>query len=93
MSYKITDYTYAKAKQAGLVVKPSKRKGKKIDVYKDGEYLHSIGALGMMDYPNYLATEGKKVAEERRRLYRLRHTKDTLGERLALYLLWWFYIH
>jgi hypothetical protein len=26
-------------------------------------------------------------------LYRLRHTKDTLGERLALYLLWWFYIH
>jgi hypothetical protein len=88
MSYKITNYTYDKATRAGLVVKPSKRKGKKLDVYKDGEYLHSVGQIGYKDYPTYLAEEGKKVAQERQRLYRLRHKQDTLGEKLALYLLW-----
>jgi len=86
--YEITPYTKARAKQAGLEVKPSTKRGKKIDVYKDGEYLASVGALGYSDYPSYLREAGKQVAEERRRLYHLRHTKDTLPERLASYLLW-----
>jgi len=88
MSYKIKDYTKKQALKLGVEVRPSKHKGKKIDVYKNGEFLHSIGALNMMDYPSYLEKEGKQKAEERRRLYHLRHKKPTLGEQLALFLLW-----
>jgi len=86
--YQISSYTKEKAKKAGLEVQPSTRKGKKLDVYKDGKYLASIGALGYKDYPTYLKEDGATVANERRRLYRLRHTKETIPEQLALYLLW-----
>lgn len=86
--YEITDYTKDKAKQAGLTVKPSKRKGKKIDVYQDGDYLASVGGAGYSDYGHYLKSHGSKYAEERRRLYKLRHKKESLGERLASLLLW-----
>jgi len=75
MDYKITDYTKKKAKALGVEVRPSKKQDKKIDVYKDGKLLASIGAKGMGDYPTYLATEGKQFAEERRRLYKRRHER------------------
>lgn len=88
MSYIIKDYTKKQALKMGLEVKPSKHKGKKIDVYMGGKFMYAIGALGMMDYPSYLEKEGKAKADERRRLYHLRHKKTTLGEQLALYLLW-----
>jgi hypothetical protein len=86
--YSITAYTRDKARDAGLVVKPSTRKHKKIDVYKNGVYLESIGDTRYGDYSTYIKEKGQAYADERRRLYRLRHTKDTLGEQLALYLLW-----
>lgn len=86
--YTITPYTKDKAKRAGLTVKPSTKRYKKIDVYQGDQYLGSVGDVRYKDYPTYLREEGQQVAEERRRLYRLRHTRDTLGERLALYLLW-----
>lgn len=88
MSYIIKDYTKKQALKLGVTVKPSKHKGKKIDVYLNGEFLHAIGALGMMDYPSYLEKEGKEVAEKHRAAYHKRHKKRTLGEQLALYLLW-----
>jgi hypothetical protein len=86
--YNITEYTKNKAHQLGLEVKPSTRKGKKIDVFKKGEKIASIGSLGMNDYPTYIKTEGKKFADERRRLYYIRHPKNSLGEKLAKSLLW-----
>lgn len=86
--YQITQYTKDKARQAGLVIKPSSRKWKKIDVFKNGNYLDSIGDTRYGDYPTFVKEKGSKYAEERRRLYHLRHTKNTLGEQLALYLLW-----
>jgi len=86
--YSITPYTKSKAKQWGLDVKPSTKKGKKVDVYQDGKYLQSIGDINYKDYPTYLKEDGKKIAEERRRLYRLRHTGKSQGEQLALHLLW-----
>ena len=86
--YEITDYTKKKAEQAGLTVKVSSRKNKKIDVFLNGQYLDSIGDSRYMDYPHYIKSRGKEYADERRRLYHLRHTKDTLGEQLAKYLLW-----
>lgn len=88
MTYVILPYTFKKAKELGVVVKPSTVKGKKIDVYDEGEKVASIGAIGYKDYPTYLKEYGKEYAEERRRLYHIRHTKKTLNEQLALRLLW-----
>jgi len=88
--YHITDYTYAKAKQYGYTVKPSKRAGKKLDVYdKTGKnYLISIGDTRYSDYPTFIKTHDKTYADERKRLYYARHTGSGLGERLAKMLLW-----
>ena len=76
MPYKITTYTKRKAKEYGLEVKPSKVKGKKIDVFKKGKKVASVGAIGYNDYPTYKEKKGKKYADERRRLYKIRHNKD-----------------
>ena len=59
MTYSITKYTYNKAKQFGVSVKPSTNKTKKIDVYKKGKEntlikVASVGAAGMNDYPTYM---------------------------------------
>jgi len=52
--YSITNYTYKQAKKIGVVVKPSTNKTKKIDVYKKGKKLASVGANGMNDFPTYI---------------------------------------
>ena len=72
----IHDYTLKKAKKWGVEVRPSTNPKKKIDVFRRGEKIASVGATGYNDYPTYLLEKGKAVADERRRLYRLRHAKD-----------------
>lgn len=74
--YEITSYTKDKAKGLGVVVKPSTVKGKKIDVFKNEKKIATVGAIGYKDYPTYLKEDGKAVANERRRLYKIRHAKD-----------------
>jgi hypothetical protein len=87
--YQITDYTKQRAKDLGVVVVPSKDPKKKIDVFKNREKIASIGATGMGDFPTYMKTKGKDYALERRRLYNLRHKKDTgIAGKLAKNLLW-----
>tara|TARA_R110000764_G_scaffold542_7_gene2088 strand:- start:1463 stop:1741 length:279 start_codon:yes stop_codon:yes gene_type:complete len=76
MSYIIKTYTKAQAKKMGVVVKPSKLKGKKIDVFKNGEKVASVGAIGYKDYPTYMQQFGKAYADVRRKLYKQRHEKD-----------------
>ena len=76
MAYSIKQYTKNKAKQLGVEVKPSKVKGKKIDVFKNGKNLVSVGALGYSDYPTYITEKGKEFADKRRTLYKIRHKKD-----------------
>lgn len=81
--YKITEYTKKQARRLGVVVKPSSVDGKKIDVFKDGKKIASVGGAGYNDYPTYMALEQKgKVpkgtANERRRMYKIRHKKDRL---------------
>ena len=71
--YKITNYTLKRAKQMGLIVKPSSNKDKKLDVYKK---VATIGAKGMNDYPTYIKKNGIQFAKTRRRLYKMRHEKD-----------------
>jgi hypothetical protein len=74
--YKITPYSYEQAKKLGVEIKVSKVKNKKIDVFKDGKKITSIGDNRYKDYPTYIIEKGKKYADERRRLYRIRHEKD-----------------
>jgi len=75
--YKITQYTYKKAQQLGVLVKPSMKRGKKIDVYNnDGEYITSVGGYGYLDYPSYILERGQEYADKRRELYKMRHRKD-----------------
>jgi hypothetical protein len=76
MDYKILPHTFKQAKLLGVEVKPSTKKGKKIDVYKDNKLVASVGASSFSDYPHYIQSHGKEYADERRRLYKLRHEKD-----------------
>jgi hypothetical protein len=86
--YTITDYTKTRAKELGVKVKPSSRKNKKLDVYKDDKRIASIGDSRFSDYPTYLKTKGKAYADERRRLYHSRHNQNTMNEKLSRTLLW-----
>jgi hypothetical protein len=70
-----------KARELGVTVLPSTVRGKKIDVFKDGKKVASVGAYGYMDYPGWLAFErsGKVpagYAKLRRIAYKQRHEKN-----------------
>lgn len=93
MPYRITSYTKARASKLGVVVKPSKVQGKKIDVFdKKGNKLASVGALGYNDYPTFIRKKGQDYADSRRRMYKKRHEKDRHKKGTAGYyadqLLW-----
>lgn len=74
--YEITSYSQQQAKKLGVEIKPSSNKKKKIDVYKDGKKIASIGAIGYGDYPTFIKTEGREYADKRRQAYKKRHEKD-----------------
>jgi hypothetical protein len=75
--YQIKPYSYRRAKELGVEIKPSIKKNKKIDVYsQSGDYITSIGDAMYSDYPTYLQEVGEVFANERRRLYKIRHEKD-----------------
>jgi hypothetical protein len=87
--YQIDPLSFKQAKKLGVEITPSTRKGKKIDVFLDKKKIASIGAEGYNDYYYYLRVE-KTYAEERRKLYKIRHEKDIdkLNGYLAWVLLW-----
>ena len=64
MGYRITDYTKQQAKKLGVEVKPSKTKGKKIDVFKKGKKVASVGAIGYKDFPTYSKLEKRGIYEK-----------------------------
>jgi len=86
--YVISEYSRKQAKKLGVDIELSTRKNKKLDVFKDGKLIASIGDTRYNDYHSYLKEKGKSYADERRRLYHLRHTGKTLGETLSKTLLW-----
>ena len=89
MPYHITNYTKQKAREINVIVRPSTNKNKKIDVFDNtNKKIASIGSIKHKDYPTYLK-ENKKLADERRRLYHIRHSKDSgVNGYLSKYLLW-----
>lgn len=76
MSYKITNYTKQQANKLNVIVKPSTKKNKKIDVIKNGNVIASIGDINYNDYPTWINKKGLDYANERRKLYKIRHNKD-----------------
>ena len=88
--YKIKKYSFDQAKKLRVVIRASTRKNKKIDVYKDDNYICSIGDSRFLDYPTYLEIN-KELAEKRRALYHQRHNKENIeGTKgyYALNILW-----
>lgn len=83
MGYTITQYTKDRAKALGVEVKNSTVKGKKIDVFKDGKKIASVGAIGYGDFPTFTKEKGAEYANKRRRLYKIRHqkTRTKVGSR------------
>ena len=89
-SYEILPYSYKQAKKMGVTIAASKNPRKKIDIFKNGEYIFAIGDVKYNDYPTYLEKD-KELAEKRRRLYHLRHKKDDVPNtrgHYALEILW-----
>jgi len=64
-----------KARRIGVSVKPSTRKNKKLDVFKNNKKVASIGHTSYKDFLLYKRSEGTKKANDRRRLYKIRHNK------------------
>ena len=76
MSYTITDYSKKQAKKLGVKIQPSEKKNKKIDIIFKNKII-SIGDSRYKDYGIFLKEEGrKKIADEHRKAYKLRHNKD-----------------
>ena len=75
MSYRITPKIRANAKRIGVSVKPSQNPKKKLDVFKAGKKVASVGAIAYKDFHLYTKEKGKEFAEKRRRLYKIRHQK------------------
>jgi len=64
---------FKNAKALGVEIKPSKTKGKKLDVFKRDDKIATIGDLKYNDYRSYIKKDGLEYANERKRLYRIRH--------------------
>jgi hypothetical protein len=75
MKYLITSRQKRNAKRLGVKILPSNNKSKKISVYKDGIKVADIGAIEYWDYYHYINAYGRSYANERQRLYKLRHNK------------------
>jgi len=74
--YNITGYTRGQARKLGVSIKHSTNKKKKIDVFKNGKKVASIGAIGYGDYPTFIKTKGREFANKRRTAYKKRHQKN-----------------
>lgn len=74
-----------KAKRLGVEVRLSKRKSKKLDVYKNGKYFTSIGDVRYSDFLQH-------NDDERRRRFRSRFrrfmNKPNTGGYYAIHILW-----
>jgi len=88
--YKIKPYHLQQAKRLEVEIKPSSKKFYKLDVFKDGEYLTSIGDIRYKDFQMYKEID-PELAQKKRDLYRKRHAKDNVPFTrgwYALNLLW-----
>jgi hypothetical protein len=75
--YHILPYTYNQAEKLGVQVFPSDNPKYKIEIYDTyGGFMFYGGSPNYSDYPSYIQSHGKEYADERRRLYHIRHKKE-----------------
>jgi len=79
--YRILTEQRKAANKLGVTIRPSTLKNKKIDVYKNGFKVASIGDMRYNDYWIYKRLERQKkvapgTADERRELYKIRNRED-----------------
>jgi hypothetical protein len=79
--YKIFPRQRNQARRLGVTIQPSSNPKKKLDVYKGGRKVASIGAKGYGDYSVFLGKERKGIfpkgyAAAKRRNYKARHQKN-----------------
>lgn len=96
--FEIRAHHRQQARRLNVTIAPSKLDGKKLDVFKNGRKIASIGASGYWDYASYLNAEklGKfpsGYAADKRKAYRSRHSSERLQGKnspgyLAYYILW-----
>ena len=87
--YDIHPRTQRIADKLGVVIFPSDKPKYKLDIYDGrGLFMFSVGAMGYSDYPTYLETHGKEYADERRRLYMIRHAKGIKNEGSKSWVVW-----
>lgn len=79
MEYQISEYSLEKAKTLGVELRPSNTKMKTIDIYKNDEFVCSIGNKRYLDFPALVDKFGMNVACDKRREYKIRH-KYSKGE-------------
>ncbi len=76
MHYKISLRQKKNAAKLGVNITVSSNPKKKIDVYKNGVKVAEIGAAGYFDYATYIKRFGLKFANQRKKLYKVRHNND-----------------
>ena len=92
--YEIQPYTYKQAEGLGLIVKPSTRANKKIDVYdkRDNQYITSVGDVRYGDYPTYVKILGQDYADKRKYAFHKRFKTNEVKPYSNIYysskLLW-----
>ena len=69
--YEIQAYTYNQADSLGLIIKPSTRVNKKLDIFdkRDNQYITSVGDSRYGDYPTYKKHYGEEYANKRKRAF------------------------
>lgn len=74
--FKIDPAHKTNASKLGVEIRPSKTKGKKLDVFKGDDKVATIGDLKYQDYRSYIKRDGLAFANNRKRLYKIRHGSD-----------------
>ncbi len=75
--YQIKQYSWDRAKELNVQIKPSANPKKKSYVFdKNDKFIVSVGANGYSDYPTHLQQGDKALADKREQLYKARHKTD-----------------
>ena len=89
MAYEIDEDQLETAETLRIEICPSENKRKLIDIYKDGEFFCSVGAINFKYYRELLRDEGIDVAQQKKEKILKRYKNDcTLQTLYMIRLLW-----
>ena len=89
MPYIISEKQYEIAKKLNIEIIPSENPRKKIDIYKNGDYLCSIGATNFRALKEWIDLVGRNEAYIKRNAYISRHKSSCdLKSIYEIQLLW-----